>query len=449
MSLTGEPIVILGVYRSGTSSVAGALVKLGLYMGSEQALFPADEFNPDGHWELRDMMTLHERLLMAFRMNYYAATWLPPNWQDMPFLVAMTQEIRALLTKNFTGQTRWGWKEPATSMLLPLYKQALQAEGTEGRYLFVVRHPRSVLASMIKRFAADGNQGALSKGEGFSEFEERMLGMILSYMLSSLKETQGCPRQILIYERYLQDPRAYLERIANDLLPWEPSSEQMEAAVALVKPQLSHSKFKPGEDTQGWPSLLVRTYDLCLRADLDNAGLNGGAFDQEIDELWDEWMLTREMIQPVERVPSHAMLTWQAPSGLTSDEPPIVPTGYMQTVRWHIDAPPNTKVNIEPYSEPCRLWIKKASWHFAGQERPATLQAGPGGVLEEMPTMNRLALFGPKPLSTTTPSESGPYEFEMEFFMQSGQIALASIIAMIGNRIDQEMRSGVGREGSR
>ena len=446
MSLSGEPIVILGVYRSGTSSVAGTLVKLGLYMGSEQALFPADEFNPDGHWELRDMMTLHERLLMAFRMNYYAATWLPPNWQDMPFLGAMTQEIKALLSKNFTGQTRWGWKEPATSMLLPLYKRALQEEGTQGRYLFVVRHPRSVLASMIKRFAADGNQGALSKGEGFSEFEERMLGMILSYMLSSLKETQGCPRQILIYERYLQDPRTYLQRIATDLLPWNPTPEQMDAAVALVKPQLSHSKFQPGEDTQGWPSLLVRTYDLCLRADLDNAGLNSGAFDKEVDELWDEWMLTREMIQPVQRDPAEAKFSWLSASGLpTVHHSLFSPTGHMQTLRAQIDAPPNTRIEIDAYPEPCRLWIKKASWRIQGQERSAPLKGGDGGVLEEMPTMKRLALFGRNALITTTPSDPGPYEFELEFFMQSGQIALASIIAMLGNRIDQEMRAATPR----
>src|SRR5947208_2610644 len=113
--MQAEPIIILGPYRSGTSSVAGTLVHMGLYMGSEQALFPADEFNPDGHWELKDMMALHERLLMAFRMNYYVATWLPPNWRELPFLGEMSREIKALLAKHFAGQKHWGWKEPATS----------------------------------------------------------------------------------------------------------------------------------------------------------------------------------------------------------------------------------------------------------------------------------------------------------------------------------------------
>src|ERR1044071_5959396 len=143
MSLSGEPTVILGSYRSGTSSVSTALVKLGLYMGDDSSLFPADEFNPDGHWELNDMMAAHERVLSALKTSYHATAWLPDNCMDLPFAAAMINALGGLLSKHFSGKANWGWKEPATSILLPLYQEALAKERVKPRYLICVRHPRS------------------------------------------------------------------------------------------------------------------------------------------------------------------------------------------------------------------------------------------------------------------------------------------------------------------
>ncbi|MBM3573769.1 MAG: hypothetical protein FJX52_15635, partial [Alphaproteobacteria bacterium] len=67
-------VVILGMHRSGTSAVARLLAQCGLQLGDD-LLTQAELDNPNGYWEPRGIVAVHEALLD----RYLDRTWYGPK----------------------------------------------------------------------------------------------------------------------------------------------------------------------------------------------------------------------------------------------------------------------------------------------------------------------------------------------------------------------------------
>lgn len=439
MSLRGEPIIVLGMFRGGTSCLSTALAAMGVHLGNEQDFQKANEFNEGGYWELEDMQQMHVRCFYTFGMTAVGNDRLPFNWRDLPGGVQMVEEIQAMLEKHFAGHDHWGWKEPGTADLLPLYKEALAKSGVASpRYAISVRNPLSVASSRKRQFDVKASR---ESGESQKQppNEQRNVGLWVHYMLHTLKGTQGAPRHLLSYENLLQEPRKYLKRLADDLLPYEPTDEQMEAAYATIKPQWSHSKFSMN-DLKTWPSIVARTYELCLRMAEDPEGLNAGKYDPETDELWDEWLAIGNMTHET-RLPSGQMiLSWQEAGQVQHVKQDFTPTGDWQVIRQQLQVGPGQTLQIYPYQMACQIWIKRAVWHVGGKQAPAGLMQGPTGIMEQ-PGMLRLTAFGPAPLLVKAPQEPGPYEFELEFLLQMDMSVMNTVAMMLAQRYEQARRT--------
>ena len=441
MSLHDEPIVILGTFRSGTSAMATAYTHLGTFFGTEKDLQPSDEFNPGGYFELKDMQLLNSKALAVFGTNYYQVDRLPEDWRSVPGSSAIVSEMRTLLRSKFSGQQRWGWKEPATSVLLPLYKDAMEAEGIKKPiFPIAVRHPLSVAASQTRRQAEWGYKEA-QEAEGAPAVEERTVGLWTHYTLSSLRESKGCARQVLTYEGFLKDPRPYLSWLCDQLSDPKPTAEQMEAAVASVRPEWSHSKYS-AEDLKPYSNIVIGTYDLCLRADRDPQGLTEGKYDQEIDQLWDEWITWSKMIRPILMPAGQSIFQWREPDGRHNGYAErFSPTGAWQTLRVSLNAQPGTEIYMDPYQMPCQIWIRNAVWRVGDTEKKATLNPGPNGMLQESFGTKKLTLFGPGSLIGQIPPGHGAVEFEMEMLVQTGPMILSEIISTLRGRLEQVRRA--------
>jgi len=442
MSLRDEPIVILGTFRSGTSAMATAYNLLGVYFGQEKDFQPADEFNLGGYWELRDQQVLHARILTVFGTNFYQIDRLPSEWKSIPGASAMVNEIRGLLRSKFSSQQRWGWKEPSTSILIPLYQEAMEAEGIKKPiYQIAVRHPLSVAASQNRRQSDWGYKEAQG-AEGTAAVEERTVGLWAQYTLSALKESKGNLRQIISYEDFLQNPKRYLQWSVSQMSDPKPTDEQMGAAIASVRPDWSHSKYTV-DDLKPYSQVIMSTYDLCLRADKDPDGLTSGKYDQEIDQLWEEWVTWNKMIRPIHLPAGQSIFTWREPDGRQNGfAQRFSPTGTWQTIRIPLNAQPGTEIYIDPYQMPSQIWIRKAIWHVGDMEKKAQLGPGPNGVLEDAYGTKKLTLFGPGSLVGHIPPGHGDVEFEMEFMVVSGQVVLSEIIGTLRGRLDQVRRQG-------
>lgn len=441
MGLSGEPLVILGSFRSGTSCLATAVAELGVYQGAAEDFEPEDEYNKGGYWELSDMQMLNAKCLATFGMTYFQSERLPQDWLERPGSAQLVSEIRATLRKHFDGQNQWGFKEPSTTVLMPLYEEAFRAEGVDApTFPIMVRHPLSVVASQKSRQSSFGYTAGLSSPQGHLQpLGERTMGIWVHYTLSALKETKGKQRLVIPYENFLQDPTPYLHAMADRLLVMKPTEEQIAGAAATVNPSWSHSKHSV-EELHGWPHIVSRTYDCALRADRDPDGLNAGAFDAEVDALWSEWLLMSDMARPIPLPTAQMFVAWQGPKEVERVTKKYSPTDSWQCIRVEVPAPPRANIQVDLHQLPCQIWVRKAVWHVDGKEVPIAVKGGPNGIVEDLGTL-RLTSFGPGAMFIQAPAAS-PAELELEIMVMTDQAAMLNVVGMMRAWVDQARRGG-------
>lgn len=139
---SGPPpvVVVAGMHRSGTSLLARYLVRSGVHMGDR--LVEPQPSNPYGHFEDRDFLELHRRVLM--RENEGDDMWAggPPTLTAEERL-----EARRLVERKRAGGRPWGWKDPRTCLFLELWAELVP----EATFLCIFRHPSRVVDSLRRR----------------------------------------------------------------------------------------------------------------------------------------------------------------------------------------------------------------------------------------------------------------------------------------------------------
>ena len=438
MSLSGEPVVILGTFRGGTSCLSTALVAMGLYMGEPSAFKEANQFNQSGFWEHEDLVAFNQRTRVAYNQIYLGVDHMPEDWRERPGSEMFLAELEAILEKNFQGHSIWGWKEPATTNLFPLYKAALEKANVRARYPIVVRHPLSVALSRQRQFLIKNDDGMGGAQNLLPPDEQRALGLWVDYMLANLRETKGSPRYVISYEDLLEDPRKNLEGLAEMILPWDVTPEQLQAGVDTINPEYSHSSFSV-DDLKPWPTIVARTYDLCLRAAQDNVALNEGKFDDEVEALWQEWQTMSNMARSLQMPVGRMAFAWREGEELKHRAIAYTPSGGWQTVRGVVSGAPGSVVQITLYHMTCQVWIRRVIWRIGDQELPAPLQQGPNGILEKVGLL-RLYSFGAGALTTKMPDVPGEAELEIEFLMQFDLASVNAASVMLKQRMDAARR---------
>ena len=77
--LSGPSILVLGMHRSGTSALTGALGLCGAWVGEEPELTGANIENPRGFWERRDARQVCDRLLQTAGAEWWKVTNFDPE----------------------------------------------------------------------------------------------------------------------------------------------------------------------------------------------------------------------------------------------------------------------------------------------------------------------------------------------------------------------------------
>ncbi len=134
-----SPLVITGMHRSGTSLVARFLHHTGVHLGDD--LLGPIKSNRYGHYEDVDILAFHKQILLR---EFGHTMWVPAAPQTNEDDRAMAGKLIAVRAGK---KERWGWKEPRTSLFLDFWDALLPNAG----YLFLARHPASVLDSLARR----------------------------------------------------------------------------------------------------------------------------------------------------------------------------------------------------------------------------------------------------------------------------------------------------------
>lgn len=135
-------ITVLGMHRSGTSSLVGSLEAAGLVLGDVQTR--AAKSNEKGHREPNELIALHEDVLIT-----NGGAWhLPPaqtHWSGAQ------RRRRDEFIASRAGLPLWGWKEPRTLLVLDGWLEALP----ELELVATFRHPAVVARSLQRRHGSE------------------------------------------------------------------------------------------------------------------------------------------------------------------------------------------------------------------------------------------------------------------------------------------------------
>lgn len=190
-------LIVLGMHRSGTSVLARVLNLMGAWFGPEGISTGANPENPKGFWERRDVRALNDWVLHSAgcdwnRVAQFDAGALPE---------AVVEEFRSVAGKlvlELDAHRPWFLKEPRLCLLLPLWRQVLEAPVA----VRIHRHPVEVAASLQTR-----NEIPVPVG----------LALWEKYTASAGAAAAGLPAVTTFYDRLMADPVAEVGRLHAEL----------------------------------------------------------------------------------------------------------------------------------------------------------------------------------------------------------------------------------------
>jgi hypothetical protein len=147
-----DPVVVLGMHRSGTSFLVRTLNLAGLWLGGDDQLHTVEGRakigNPKGNYENNEGIAINDTILARSGGSWYnPPKRLVATADDAARIVAL---CNTLANGQPAGYLRWGWKDPRTVLTLDIWLQSLDSN------LFIVgsyRHPSAVAKSLAARDA--------------------------------------------------------------------------------------------------------------------------------------------------------------------------------------------------------------------------------------------------------------------------------------------------------
>jgi hypothetical protein len=246
-------VPVVGMGRSGTSMAGRILNAMGVPFGSN--LMPIQEDNPSGFWENRWIVRLHQLLLIELDNGLHSTYPLPPDWLDRPAVQPIRAGLMRQVRQELGDTPVWGFKDPRTARVLPLWRQIFDELKVHDAYVIVFRHPKPVAESFAKRDGIDSGHAYL---------------LWLEYNLDAVAYTAGRSRVFVDYDRLLEAPEAEAERIVATigLESFSSPKDRRMGVLSAVEPRLRHHQRERDDDQPQSPlmELVSETYQLLSEA---------------------------------------------------------------------------------------------------------------------------------------------------------------------------------------
>ncbi|HKD35643.1 MAG TPA: hypothetical protein VKB78_02555, partial [Pirellulales bacterium] len=148
------------MHRSGTSLCSHIISALGVDM-ADKIPGPGNPAptpdNPRGHWERWEIVEFHDRILGLLNRDYsgrFHDFELPVAWWADPRVQALRREIVEFLKRRI-GPMPFGFKDPRTARLLPLWLQIFKELNLAPKFVLCLRNPAQVARSLRDRDRLD------------------------------------------------------------------------------------------------------------------------------------------------------------------------------------------------------------------------------------------------------------------------------------------------------
>jgi hypothetical protein len=227
-----DVLLVLGVHRSGTSSVAGVLNLLGA--AAPKTLMPADAGNERGYCESVPLWHFHDEILDSAGSAWDDWRAFNPSWYTAPAFADFTERALWLFKGEFGESTLAVLKDPRICRFVPFWLDVLGKMKAQPRIVIPVRSPMEVARSLKLR---DGFP--LTKG----------LLIWLRHVLDAEAVTRTLPRAIFSWNEFLADWRNVTEKIsALGGISWPRLSDRTSKAIdEFLSRDLKHHRVEDKE----------------------------------------------------------------------------------------------------------------------------------------------------------------------------------------------------------
>jgi len=152
-----KTFVILGMHRSATSLVAKSMNE-NVFMGYNEEMLPPAPDNPEGFFENKRFLELNDAILHKAGGN-----WLEPPLKEaiLEQKSEFLSDITSIVNEYNENGLNWGWKDPRTSLTIPLFHEHL----INPHYISVFREPLEVAKSLNRRNGISIEKGMLCAKE--------------------------------------------------------------------------------------------------------------------------------------------------------------------------------------------------------------------------------------------------------------------------------------------
>lgn len=274
--------VVVGMHRSGTSLCSNVLGLLGVNMADEAG---ENHSNPLGHFERWEIMELQDEVLSLFDRGYHSLSHdypLPPAWWADFRLRPLKERLKSCLTTIMSRSDLFGFKDPRTTRLLPMWHQIFAELKLNPRFVVCLRDPAHVAASLLARDKLELEVGEMRA---------------LDYIVDALRHTRGTDRCFIRYDDWMTNPMLNamkLSHFVNYPAPFE--ARELEIAIqAVVRPEANRSGR---HEIKARQALIRNFFDLVNRF----AESNGAdqSLDTGIESFTHSYIAFRQMLGPFE-----------------------------------------------------------------------------------------------------------------------------------------------------
>jgi hypothetical protein len=238
-------VLVMGMHRSGTSALTGALGATGLQLCRPDDRVEWAESNPE-HWESLSLTLFDEDLLVRSDGSWDAPPELTDGW-ERGSRVPSTSDAAEVVASAYPERGPSLWKDPRLCLLLPYWREVLAPPLAA---VFVWRSPIAVARSLLQR-------DQLPLPDGLALWER--------YNRAGLEALGGVDTFVVSYESIIEEPEEHLgelfewlgslEQFAGTNVVWDPAP-----AAASIAGELRHHAGR--EDAGTDPTCLPEQWAL-------------------------------------------------------------------------------------------------------------------------------------------------------------------------------------------
>ncbi|MEO1352480.1 MAG: hypothetical protein AAFW84_27395 [Cyanobacteria bacterium J06635_15] len=220
-----QAIVILGMHRSGTSALTRVLNLCGADL-PKTLMQPKSENNEAGFWESSKVMQINNELLNCLGSSWKDSSILPAGWSDFEVVKPYQEGLKLVIENEFPDSKLFVLKDPRICRLLPIWLGTMTSLGIMPYFVFSVRHPLEVAASLGRR------DGLL---------KEHALLLWLQHFLVAEKATRHLKRTFVSYDDLIKDWRGVVQKISAQLSVDLPNVDLNPSHIdEFLRPSLKH-----------------------------------------------------------------------------------------------------------------------------------------------------------------------------------------------------------------